>query len=975
MTHAHTKPTLHIRGHLLFAPIIALALSLFATAGLIAQNTAGVPATGDTVQLEKLEVTARRVDGLINKSLLQSGENAPVYQDIITRLDIERMGFTSLEELMRNLPQTSAGASALQSPPETLGNPGGGWVKFSTIGLRGFTSDQTVVLVNGRALPRSGDTDDGGPDLSRIPLAAIERIEILPSAASAIYGAGAISGGINIVLRRDHHGRDLTVYLGTSVEGGAAEKRISYVEGLSFDHGRGNVTLTLNYQHRNALYARDRDYLDEAWRRYGPGTTVTNPQGVSAFEVYGLPTFASNMVLVTGAQQNPSLTLGIPGAPDARYAAIPAGISPDQALTAADFNQTAGVFNKGEGYGRTVLYMPKTVFSANAQVEYDFIPRVLSGYGEFTYGTTSSKYNSPKQVSVGMAADNPANPFGKDITLYLDYPDIPEASDNSRYNSARAVTGVRGWIGKNWEWSADATLDYAKGRLASRDPLNAFRNNNAPDAFTAYNVFSDHTLHPISQNLVDQYFNFARNSYSRTTLVEGNVRVTGDVFELPAGPLRTSFVGRYSQWRYIQGQSYDGEDYFANTAQYETSRNDSTRKTWQGGFEAVIPVFGAKWRPLPVEALDLNFSASWESNKSGGTNVSSGLPVNSNVNAHTYVGAVKLQITKDIALRASYSEGFYPPNWDDIGSPVFTQQVPGFFPDSARGGTMQAIGATPADPRFYMNVTMGGNPNLRPETSKSFNYGVILTPRFLPGVTLIVDYWKTKKKDGIYITNFPDILAHADIFAANITRAEPTAEDAANGWPGYVIAIDSRSINADRIETDGVDFKLRYLRATERWGTFSWTTSVTYTNQFTMQESPLVRPINTLGAGGPLRWRGNSGITWAMKRWVNSLTARYTHTYRTGTNTPSTSYPTGTGYDGDHIPSILNWDYQVSYSVPYKVTNWADRDTWFAGTTWTLGALNIFNRKPAFVTNGQSYYNGYDDPRQMFIYMQIKKSF
>ncbi|OAM89214.1 TonB-dependent receptor [Termitidicoccus mucosus] len=974
----HTTRSLSARRHALFA---FLAIPAFA-ANLAAQSSTPPPAgdspddPGSAVQLEKFEVTAQRVDGLINKSLLQSGENAPVYQDIISRVDIERMGFTSIEELMRNLPQTTAGASLLQTAPGNLVESGGGWVKFSTVGLRGFSSDQTVVLVNGRALPRSGDTDNGGPDLSRIPLAAIERIEILPSAASAIYGAGAISGGINIILRRDYHGRDLTAYIGSATEGGATEYRLNYVEGISFGHGRGNMTLTLNYQHRNPLYARDRDYLDEAWRRYGPDTTLKNQYGVSAFEDYGIRSFGVGMVALTSLS-DPAPTLGIPGATSARYAAIPKGLSPAQAqaLTIADFTPTAGVVNKGESLGRVVLYKPMEVFSANAQVEYDFIPKILRGYGEFTYGRTRQSYNSPRQTSTTLDAADPANPFGKTVTVYLDTPDLPEANDNSRYDSVRAVAGVRGWIGKNWEWSADGTVDYSDNRLASGNPRLALEGIISPEARTAYNVFADHSLYPISRELLDQYFNYARNSHSRTTLFEGNARVTGDVFELPAGPLRASFIGRYSSWEYVQGQSYRGVEYFNNADQYESSSNDSTRKTWQGGFEAVIPVLGAKWRPVPVDALDLNFSASWESNKSGGINASSGLPVSSDVDAHTYVGAVKLQVTKDIALRASYTEGFYPPNWDDIGSPVFTQQVPGVFPDSARGYTMQADFTTVPPDMAFISVTMGGNPNLRPETSKSANYGVILTPRFLPGVTLSVDYWKTKKKDGIYITNFPDILAHADIFHANITRADPTPEDIAKGWLGRVISIDSRTLNADRIETDGVDFKLRYLRATERWGTFDWLTSATYTNQFVMQESPLVRPINTVGAGGPLRWRGASVFTWAKKRWTNTVTARYTHTYRTNTNTPSANFPNAAGYDGSHIASILNWDYQISYSVPYQRTRLSRSDTWFAGTTWTVGMLNIFNRKPAFVTDGSSYYNGYDDPRQRFLYVQVKKSF
>lgn len=170
-----------------------------------------------TLQLEKYEVTDRRVDGLINKGLLQAGD-APLYHNVVDRAEIEkRPGATSMEELFRFLPQTTTGVTSSQN---TVGNFGSG-ARFPTTSLRGFSASQTVILINGRALPRTQPTAGGWTDINRIPIAAIERIEVLPYSGSAIYGAGAIGGAINIILRKDDRGRDLTTYIGTSTNGGA----------------------------------------------------------------------------------------------------------------------------------------------------------------------------------------------------------------------------------------------------------------------------------------------------------------------------------------------------------------------------------------------------------------------------------------------------------------------------------------------------------------------------------------------------------------------------------------------------------------------------------------------------------------------------------------------------------------------------------------------------------------------------------
>ncbi|MCC5023239.1 MAG: TonB-dependent receptor plug domain-containing protein [Candidatus Synoicihabitans palmerolidicus] len=390
---------------------------------------------------------------MINRGLLQGGENTPLYHDIVTRAEIERMGVSSLEELFRYLPQTSSVSTVLQAPVTNPNETGGQAPTYSTVGLRGFSSAQTVVLVNGRSLPLTGLRNGGGADLSRIPLAAIERVEILPSSGSAIYGGGALDGAINIILRKEYSGRDLTSYIGTSTEGGATEYRWTYLEGMRFNEGRSSLTTTLSYHHRDALRSGDRDYLDEALARYGPDSTLANAQNQTYFEQYILRTFAAapgTILVGSGASDWKS---PVPMESDLRPS--PLGTTAEQSLqlTSDSFAATAGQANLTPRYACSIIYEPIDAYSLNAILEHEFVPDQLDGYLEFTLGRNERSYSMPQSLSIDLSADDPLNPFrtnvtpgfvGRPIYIYLDASDLPDASVKSQYDSARLVAGLKG---------------------------------------------------------------------------------------------------------------------------------------------------------------------------------------------------------------------------------------------------------------------------------------------------------------------------------------------------------------------------------------------------------------------------------------------------------------------------------------------------------------------------------------------------
>ena len=949
------------------------------------------PKPNDTVALAAVEVNSTKVDGLINKGLLQTGENAPLYHMVIDRDEIERLGATSMEELFRYIPQTTTGVESTQTAVGSFGIGS----RTSTTGLRGFAGPQTIILINGRPLPRTNNTTTGGSDINRIPIAAIERIEILPMAGSAIYGSGAIGGAVNIILRKNYSGHELTTYLGTSSDGGAGEYRFTYLEGRGFNNGKTNLTLTVSYQHRDPLRASQRDYLDEELSRYGPTTTRRNAAGTSAFELFTLPAFAGSpaTILVNALPTAAVNDLGIPGSPGVRFAHVPAGTTAAQstALTPSSFTSTAGAFTPNKRYGRMILYEPIDAYSINAQVEHRFIPEKLEAYGEFTVGYNRRNYTYPEVASLALTATDPLNPFrtgvtpgfvGRAVTVFFDAPDVRDGWSLHEFDSARAVLGLKGKINSNWDWSIDGTMDYAHNASVvwttlSNSGLLGFLalapTTNTNVRRDLYPILADHSQFPIGADNAAKYFAFRRASGTRSQLKEGNARVTGDLFNLPAGPLRVSGTVKYRtldlKGGFIQGGTPDYGILLTGSAPSNAPTPIlSQRTTKQGAFEAVVPVLSKKWHPLPVEALDLNLSASSESNDAAGINQASQrnftFPAKRD---QTYVAALKLQVTRDVALRYSYSQGVYPPDWNDLSDVVNpSNQAVGLTADPKRGGTIQTT------PWVLYN---GGNINLKPEFAKSVNYGLMFTPRFLPGFSLSVDYWKTTKRDAIVRFSFVNVITSPDDFPNNIVRAPASPEDAAKGWLGPFTTIYSGPVNASQLNTDGVDFRSRYTLRTAQLGRFLFNANGSFTNHFQTRTLPTSTLVETAGAGGPNHWRGYSSLSWDKGAIGATVTARYVGHYSSATTVPTAAFVTGTGFDGGRIPAYLHWDTQFTYELPYKQgeKGW---HSWVSGTKWTLGILNVLNENPSFVSDINSgFYNRQVDPRQRFVYVSAKKDF
>jgi len=266
-------------------------------------------------------------DIIVTGSLIVGVDSASPTQTI----DRERIldsGYNSLADAVRALPIASGAGQNPgigQNVPESVGSNLGG---ASSINLRGLGSDATITLLNGHRL--AFNTAVQSVDISAIPLAAVERMEIVTDGASALYGSDAIAGVANIILRKDYRGLTTRAYWGASTDGGNVQQNYSLTGGTTWDSG--GFILAYDYAHSTPILANQRDYAAD----HSPGLTL-------------YPGFDRHNVLLSGHQEIMSgLTFSIDGLygerkTDRAFASTTAGDYRIQGLRRATNTRTISV--------------------------------------------------------------------------------------------------------------------------------------------------------------------------------------------------------------------------------------------------------------------------------------------------------------------------------------------------------------------------------------------------------------------------------------------------------------------------------------------------------------------------------------------------------------------------------------------------------------------------------------------------------
>lgn len=855
-------------------------------------STAGEESKGS---LEEITITGSRL------SASYSGGPAPVVS--FDRARIEELGSSTVGDVLRFLPEQSFSFQDAQ-----LG-------QTRSAQLRGLSVGTTLVLINGRRTVTSGllATAGGAFDLNTIPLAAVERIEVLPGGASAVYGADAVGGVVNVILKTQVNQPTLDLRYGLA-DGGAEETRVSFTTGYSNDRFRGS--LILDYFDQNVLLGAERDpWRDRDFRRFGgPDSRVTfsNPGNICR----------------AGGGNLPGLSTPC--------AAVPVG-STGVGLTPASFLETAGQQNKTSSNTRELSIIPGSErYSAVGLGAFD-LTSTATLFGEVMYShhQGTSTRAAPVLQRAAVPASNAFNPFG--VAVQADYQIVGLDDSESLFDveSARGVIGLKGDIDRwRYEFSALAIRDWSDNRIIN-GALNSAAVRAAlasSDPATALNVFKDGPG-ASPEILAGLLAPAVTDEYSSRGLQFGGF-LTGELFALPGGPLEVVIGG---EWR------TEKLDLSAPSAAVSLSASDANRDSTSLFSELRVPIVGRDMAVAAVESLTFTAAARHDDYSDFGStfNPQYGL---------------EWRLVADFMVRASYGTSFRAPALFATYQPSVIQLSP-LFPDPARNNALTIF-----------EIVLGGNPDLRPETSEYSNIGFVWDTRRFGNLRLEADYWRISQEDRLQTVSGPVILANEALFPGRVIREAPSASDIAAGIPGVLTRLESTWLNFGTLETSGVDVRTMASIQTAV-GRFSPSLAVTWIEKYDdalLPGAPVVQRAGFGNVAGTIpRWKGTATLAWSRAGLGAAITGRYNSSWKDVTTTNVAT--------GRTIPARVLIDAQVSI-VPEQFRR--NGPGWMQPYRLRAGVSNLFDQGPDYTTMSSfGVDNSQGDPRQRFFYVNLSRTF
>lgn len=991
--------------HTFLSGVVGLA-ALSAASVAMAQTA---PASGQQAQSEPVtEVDAVVVTG--SRIRLQDYV-APNPVTTVTAETIENSGQTNLVQFLQDVP---ALVDSIDS--ETGADVNNNFLGFNLLDLRNLGFVRTLVLVDGRrhiaAVPGTSAVD-----IAQIPVALIDRTEILTGGASAIYGADGVSGVVNFVLKDSFEGLDMRSQYGWSDKGGGENTFVSVLAGRDFQNGRGNLMIGAEYDK-----TEDLDFQDRSFTRIGQlATSYNNPDdGVGVNDDpnvpdnligYGLNWFDTSLegsVYTNFANSTSGSGVSFLGDGSPWIDGIQVG----NAQMIGGSGTPLEAFNDDliPGQERYTLYARGTYeLSPNhevfADIKYTSSTSDFLGQPSYDYGLFISLDNPyiPASIRADAVAPGGLGTVDGANDLGLPGPGVLIAKDNfylgrlgyeAVNESLRGVLGLRGSLtaGIDYEVSlvvgeAENTTTYENVRLADRyyaatdvviNPATGnpvCRSNLDPTALAVGDFFGQlpftdpslanvgtFTRGPNSGCIPLNPFGLDNADPAAIDWVMGdgqtsakleqtvlNAFITGDSeawFSLPAGPVSFVFGGEYREERSTSVP--DPLQTLAESVNFgglsDLGRAVATRGEYdvkEVFTEVSVPLL----RDLPF-ADELTLSAAYRYSEYSSVG-----------ETDTWNVGLRYRPIQDVMFRATKAFAVRAPNINDLYAGR-RQTSAGFLdpcdlkniangenPANRLANCQAAFTALGVDLSTYEDTssetTLGfitGNPLLNPEEADSETFGVVINPRFAPGLALSFDYYSIEIEGAIasftvqtIINNCYD-LEPGNEFCALITRGTPAVN------PGRVISFDQVPGNLQTFSTSGLDFGARYaldpsiLGIQRDIGQFTFTLNGNYLESLEAVVAPGAPVRDDKGVEGAPEWQANFDVTWEFRNFsVNYGYSWFDKTSRVSNVTLDTqpdNLPPEWMYYDERSVHDLQARYEVSeqFSVYGGVNNITDQE-------------------------------------------------
>ena len=936
-----------VRLALSLSAAIAMGSSVAFAQDPTAQVSASQPATQKASTLPTVVVTGshiRRVD-------LETA--SPVVT--IDRAAIQASGKLTLGDLVQQLPAMTGG----NVNPQVNNGGGGG---DSSINMRGLGSNRTLILVDGQRLL--------SVDPNAIPVDAVERIEVLTSGASAVYGSDAIGGVVNFILRKDYQGATFTTNFGQSDHNDGAQRGYTFTFGQTSD--KGSIMAGINYNKQDGVEAANRNFSKDALtlKKNGPviGGSPSTPNDYLQLPTRLAGAFPGGCTAASG------------------YVALnPGGNS--TVLSPANYH----CFTQSDKYNYAATNLIMTPQErAGGFINGDYrLGEHASAYMSAIYEKTSSNFQLAPGVygtdttGASIDAGNAFNPTHENLngTDGLAFrtrltPNGLRSAKNGR-TDAQINTGLKGdfaVMDKNWNW--DVGLNYGHQSLvtmtaglanqnvlytgpstlnasgiatcpAGVDPVacqfNPF-NINAPGSVAAANAAK--VIAPSNAYQIEKSWHADFN---------------GELFSLPAGAVllalgaeyRTKYANVVPDTGLLLNSS--GSCIMGSQCQAGLSGGYNAKDVYA---EAFIPVL----KGLPG-AQSLNVTIGDRYSK-----------VNTFGSTNNFKFALEWKPFDDLLLRGTMEQVFRAPNVYELF--LSGSDAPSLQSDPCTGYTGAPAGSplalackyVPTNGKFTNNfltsegqasaITEGaavaGFP-IKPESGKTFDLGAVYSASWAPGLSTTIDFWHVYLNNTIASVGMQSVLnlcaAGQTAFCPYIKRVS-SGQNAGQLGQGFV----EPTANLGSTSTGGIDWSANYKLPQFSFGQFNLGVNATYLKYFTQQTAPGTPgnvtfndaghflPAHSAQAaacpGGSIclfpRWRAQDYVDWQQGNWSASWRMRYIGRFQNGGAVNSGQNTSPNGVPGTVLKygaTVYN-DMSIGYNIePYN-------------TRLDLGVNNLFDKQP-----------------------------
>lgn len=851
---------------------VALLAGAASLVALPAVAQEGQPPQNDEARvLDRVEVVGTRIARANIEGAL------PV--TVIDRSQIELSGETSVADLLRSTTFNSFGSFRPQS--------GSAAQSFAELSLRGLGGARTLILIDGRRAPIAPNAGQG-QDLNSIPLAAVERIEILTDGASAIYGSDAIGGVVNIITRRDFSGAEISFGMGNPIREGGETEEGSAIIGIAGESG--NAIVGASFNNRGIIFQRDRE-----WSRGGTST------------------FSNN------------LFVAIP-APGTLYGFRPGGFlaNPTWGSRVPGFACNAdGFFVGGTGAAQRCFYDFTFVAADEAEIRNSS----LFARGNYNINDDWSLYfnaNVSRVRSFGRYAPVPSSPWpGGGIFIPVGSPNHPAVRfPGAGYNPAApvflrhrfAAAGNRDVNTDANTYSLDLGVD---GRIGEFDVNFGMRRVDSQyyEIGRGY-ILASSAQEAIASGRYDIYNPFANprdllNSFTVTTgrdsrflINEFYASASTDLFELAGGTAAIAFGG---EMRTEEFQDLYDSLSEAGVVSGSAGNSAAGERDMRAAFvEVLLPV---------IEDVEVTVAARHDRYSDFGSATSPQL-------------SVRYSALDNLTLRASVGQGFRAPTLDIL------HQKASFSADSVTDAATCAAFGLPPTCSTQIEAWVIANPNLDAETSDQWSTGVAWDPT--DWLSLTADYWSIKVNDRVAAISSGTIIGCLGGTTANcppgLSNLSPALTPPVPGQglgmarapgTGEILYIQRGFANLGTIEADGVDLNVRTEFDFADWGNLRNQLQVSWNRSFTVDGGD-----NIINEPAVPRFRAQLQNAWDVADFTFAWNVNYIHkTSSTASNQipPNLNFP-------QELPSWTTHDVQATWNTPWNgeltfgVNNVADKD-------------------------------------------------